>query len=191
MTDRTNEISDQFARNNYHVVCVDCFRGETKATNPQIVPWLKKYPFLPVVRGDVTSCFEYLKSKGVVDIGGMGFCWGAWAVAKASSESMEFKCGVGPHPSMKLEEMVFEEDVEAMLDKVSMPLLLLPAGNDAENLKPGSKTIQNLEAKGGKSILFENMVHGWVTRSEKDDLVAQENAQKALDYALDFFQANL
>ena len=191
-SDRLMKIADNFANQSYHVICLDCFRGETKENNPEIVPWLKKYPFETVVKPDIEACLEFLQSKNVMKsrVGSLGFCWGAWAIAKAAPHNY-FKCGVAPHPSMKIEKVVFQCSVEDMMEKVKIPLLLLPAGNDEDNLKPGSDIVGNLEVYGGKSVCFPTMIHGWTTRLDMDDLPTKECADRALTMSLEFFNSNL
>ena len=69
----------------------------------------------------------------------MGFCWGAWAFCKASAEDMPLACGVSPHPSTKIESWCFKRDELEMLSKVKMPVFLMPAGNDADLIKPAGE----------------------------------------------------
>lgn len=191
-SDRLKTIADSFANQSYHVICLDSFRGETKENNPALVPWLQKYPFETVVKPDIETCLEFLLSKNVTrsNVGALGFCWGAWAIAKAAPYNY-FKCGVAPHPSMKIERAVFKCSVEDMMDKVKIPLLLLPAGNDEDNLKPGSNIVNKLEVYGGKSVCFPTMIHGWTTRLDMDDFTVKECADRALTMSLEFFNSNL
>jgi dienelactone hydrolase len=200
-TPRAFEICDFFAsKGGYHVISPDCFRGETKGThgNEDMAAWLRKFPYHNLVKDDISACLDFLHNHCQVpstdnNIGAIGFCWGGWAIAKSASEGIPWKVGVSPHPSTKIERAAFDGDEEAMLEKVSMPFLLLPAGNDAENLKPGSETVKALESKGGKSILFDEMVHGWVTRGDQNDenTAVKRDADAALQHALDFFKKHL
>lgn len=99
---------------------------------------------------------------------------------------MPWTCAVSPHPSTKIESAVFDNDEKAMLEKIDMPFLLLPAGNDMANLKPGSDEVARMEEYGGRSILFETMVHGWVSRGDLSKHDVEQNVEKALIYALEF-----
>lgn len=173
----------------------DCFRGETKESNSDIVKWLKKYP-IEIVMKDIKSCQKHIEMKycnsdrnhngEAFEYSSIGFCWGGWAIAKSKAEGMNWKCAVSPHPSTKIENVIFGNDEKIMLDKIDMPFLLLPAGNDRENLKPGSKEVEKLKQYGGKSILFEKMIHGWVTRGDLNEANVQENVEKALMLSLEF-----
>ena len=174
----------------------DCLRGETKTENPDVAQWLKKY-HIQVVRDDINACVEYVKqSNNIVEteklsIGSIGFCWGGWVIAKSASEGMNWKCAVSPHPSCKIESMVFGNDEETMFGKVKMPFLLLPAGDDKENLKPGSAIVEQLKTHGGGSILFERMRHGWVSRGDLSQSHVKEDTEKALQHSFDFFKKHL
>jgi hypothetical protein len=49
-----------------------------------------------------------------------------------------------------------------MMSKVKMPVLLMPAGDDPDNVKPGGEITKLIEASGGSSELFADMNHGCV-----------------------------
>jgi len=42
-----------------------------------------------------------------------------------------------------------------------MPVLLVPAGDDPDNVKPGGEVASLVEGKGGASVVFPEMKHGW------------------------------
>lgn len=196
MTTRLKAICDKLAEHGYHVIMPDCHRGDTASKNPNIRAWLQKYTS-DIVFKDIEASIQYLEKKGMVEkdkkasIGAIGFCWGAWAIAKSNEEGMNWKCAVSPHPSMKIESFVFGRDEESMISQIQMPFLLLPAGDDPANLKPGSKTVEEIEKYGGKSVLFERMNHGWVTRGDTDNPEVKEDGEKALVLAVDFFNQHM
>ncbi len=183
----------------------DCFRGETLETNPDILQWLKKYPIDTVMR-DIKFCQEYIETKCArmdddnngsnnnnhleLNYSSIGFCWGGWAIAKSAAEGVTWKSSVSCHPSTKIESFVFGNDEKSMMKRINMPFLLLPAGNDPDNLKPGSEAVEDLKRYGGNSILFENMVHGWVSRGDLSQDDVKADAEKALTFALDFLEEN-
>lgn len=200
-------ICDKLAENGYDVIMPDCFRGETKATNPDVFAWLKKYTGGEIMK-DINACIEHLlkttdisinkgsSSEGEIiqqqlSFGTIGFCWGGWAIAKSASEGIDWKCAISAHPSTKIETLVFGDDETSMFEKVRFPFLLLPAGDDMDNLKPGSQVVAELNKYGGKSVLFERMNHGWVTRGDLSSSEVKEDAEKALTLALDFFHQHL
>jgi len=179
ITDRMKAMCDVFASHDFHVIMMDCFRGTTMDSNPygsDFVSWLKQYPYDDVVKNDTHACLEYLKSKNIPasNIASIGFCWGGWAIAKSASEGVSWKCAISPHPSTKIENFIFGLDESSMFEKGDFPFLILPAGDDMENIKPGSDIVKNLESKGGKSVPFEKMNHGWVSRGD----LSQEDVKK-------------
>merc|ERR1712060_885150 len=103
---------------------------------------------------------------------------------------LPFKCGVGPHPSTKLEG-VFGGDEQAMMEKVNMPMLLMPAGNDPDNLKEGGALAEDVAKKGGKSVTFPEMSHGWVARGDLNDATVARDVKAAMELAVPFFKEKL
>ena len=173
----------------YYVVVTDCFHGETIETIPDFATFANKYPYESVSK-DIDATIAHLLAKGVSkdSIAALGFCWGAWAIAKSASEGVQWKCAASPHPATKLEPYIFAGDEEAMLGKVECPFLLMPAGDDPDNVKPGSEIVKKLEEKGGMSVPFDRMVHGFVTRGDLSLPDVKEDAEKALELATDFIK---
>lgn len=177
----------------------DCFRGETIETIPDLPTLVKRSP-IDVVMKDANACTEFLKSKSDAEsgedsskllIGSIGFCFGGWAIARSTAEGFSWDCAVSPHPATKLEAFVFGNDEAAMFEKVKIPFLLLPAGDDLDNIKPGSDIVKELAKSGGESVLFERMAHGWVTRGDLKQSDVKEDADKALSLSLDFFNKHM
>merc|ERR1712176_452260 len=79
-----------------------------------------------------------------------------------------FPCGVGMHPSTRLEG-AFGGNEQEMMEQVPVPLLLMPAGNDPDTLKEGGTIAEVVAKKGGKTITFPEMSHGWVARGDLAD----------------------
>ena len=190
---RTQLICDTFASSNncHHVVLFDPFRGETKADHDDMVAWLSSVPYEPNVVNDVDACIKYLVDKGVDkdNISAVGFCWGCWAIAKCSADKSPFRCAVWAHPSTGIEKRVFEEDDDHMMRSMdaSMPILVMPAGKDDDQLKNGGDWAENLiKNHGGKVMDFPDMVHGWTTRSDTSIPKVRENTERALSLAIEF-----
>ena len=118
---------------------------------------------------------------------------GAWALCKASANGFALKCGVGPHPSTKLEHMCFGGSrAEAeLMGAIAMPVLLMPAGDDPDNSKPGGEITGLVEAKGGASEVFPEMKHGWVSRGDITDAAVKRDVEAALTRSIAFFKTNL
>lgn len=178
---RSRKIADTLAAKGFHVLLLDCFHGDTAEGKPDKVAWVSKFSY-ELVAQDINAGIDFLTKKGVTDseIATIGFCWGGWAIAKSASEGISWKCGVSPHPSTKIEKLVFGMDEDLMFSKVSMPFLLMPAGDDPDNLKPGSDRVKKLEGAGGGSVPFESMRHGWVSRGDLSIPDVKENVEKAL-----------
>ena len=207
MLDRTKLICDTLASQGHEVVLFDPFRGETKADHPDdtALAWLKSVPYEPNVAKDVEACVAFLLSKGVdqTRIGALGFCWGAWAISKATCSGFDFKCSVWAHPSTGIERRVFNRDEDAMIRGVRMPVLVMCAGNDDERLKNGGELAQLIQLRGGRSHDFPDMIHGFATRCDRSyapcgskarDTSIPENrrdAEKALTLASTFFAEHL
>ena len=188
----------------------DCLRGQTKSNNnfPNFIQWLQQYN-IDLIMKDIDCCINYVQNKinkehGILDneggiknveltIGTIGFCWGGWVIAKSTCCGMKWKCGISPHPSTKLEQLVFNNDERILFHNVTMPFLLLPAGDDMNNLKPGGEfvEIEKFKSMGGRSILFERMNHGWVTRGDLSLTEVKEDAGKALILCLDFLNQHM
>ena len=190
---RLKSICDTISeQGNFHTLAPDCFRGRTKDDVEDTMSWLKSHPYENHIANDISLCMEFLKStKGVEYFGALGFCWGGWVIAKSASVGVPWTVGVSPHPSTRIEKLLFGRDEEEMLHKVHMPFLLLPAGNDPENLKPGSSVVQKLEGNGGRSVLFDKMIHGWTTRSDLTDPQIKDDVEKALSISSAFLIEHL
>lgn len=191
---RLLSICDSLAtRGGFHVIAPDIFRGTTKDDVDDMLKWFQQHPYDDQhVAKDIALCLDYLtKAHAVTSFGAMGYCWGGWAIAKSAAAGVPWKVGVSPHPSFGVEKRAFGGDENEMIQKVNMPFLLLPAGNDPDTVKPGHPMVQHLEEKGGKSIVFDDMVHGWTTRSDLTDPKIKQAVEKALSLSLDFLKTHL
>ena len=192
---RIHSLCDYLADNgNFHVLCVDCFRGETKDDHPDMLAWFQSVPYNPVVAKDTELCQEYLRNKLNCDsIGTIGFCWGAWAIGKAFQDgaSVFYNAAVAFHPSFKVERFAFGGDDIKLMQGISSPLLLMPGSNDPDYTKPDSSEFQVLLKHESKSIEFPDVLHGWMTRGDRTDPKIERAITEALRQALDFLILNL
>lgn len=129
-----------------------------------------------------------------------GFCFGGYLAVKASSTG-SFRGAVGFHPSLivgRLQSSPHSEKDADLAKAVRCPQLMIPAQNDDASVKPGGE-FTNLVATAyplSKSVCFENMVHGWMTRGADDPMLPQpagaesvrESQESALKLAVEFFQ---
>lgn len=186
---RFKGIADTFAEAGFYALLVDPFKGDSAVGKEDIMGWIKSYPWETVSPG-IEACHKFLVEKGCKNIGAVGFCWGVWGFCKAASLGVPFTCGIGPHPSTRIEGMM-GADEQAMIDKVSMPVLILPAGNDPDNLKEGGAVAASLAAKGGKSVTFPEMTHGWVSRGDLADEAVKRDVELAMKAMVDFAKEKL
>ena len=143
-----------------------CLEGLRISNIRQAFSFMKKYPWEPCISKDTQMVMSWLKDRGCSSVGAIGFCWGVWAFCKASSEGVPLKAGVGPHPSIHVENSVHSGSEMKMIQKVQMPVLLLAAGNDMPTYKPGGQVATALEQKGGSSHVYPDMRHGYAARGD-------------------------
>jgi len=146
------------------------------------------FPFDGCIRDDFTSLFAHLQSLNITDVSSLGFCWGAWAFAKANEQGFKFSSCVAAHPSVKLEEFSFGRDQTDMLSNMTCPSLFMVAGNDDELLREGGKYGDIVIGKGGEVVLFEDMSHGWMSRGDISDSSVQRDVEKGWGLALAFLK---
>ena len=75
-----------------------------------------------------------------------------------------------------------------MCSKISCPVLLLPGSNDQEELKPGGELAEMFVSKGGRSNLFKNQLHGWMSRGDVNDDNVREGVEDGMSMILKFFE---
>jgi len=101
------------------------------------------------------------------------------------------KCGVGCHPSTRLERLAFGRDELTMLEKCDMPVQLHCGGNDSDDVKPGGVISDAVVSSGGESFLYEDMLHGWVTRGDLSSSAINRDVSLAMERSFDFFAQHL
>merc|ERR1712194_735866 len=193
MKGRLMGIADSFADEGYKVLLIDPFRGESAEglEGNDMYGWIGKYKWEGSVAKDINNAVELLVGKGCTAIGCIGFCWGAWAMCKAMSEGVDFVCGVGPHPSTMIEKALMGGDEDAMMMKVTKPVLLLPSKAEDAKLKEGGAIAEHLVKQGGKSITFEDMEHGFFCRGDLAEPGVMRDVQASMKHTIEFFKANL
>lgn len=187
---RLKGICDTLANEGYLVVMLDCMRGETADKQPDFMAWIANFTWEKHIAPDFDRTLRWLESKGAKTVGAIGFCWGVWALCKASSVGVPLKCGVGPHPSTRLEGVHGGNELE-MMQKVQMPVLLMPAGNDPDTVKPGGEAAKAIAEKGGSSHVYPDMEHGWASRGDVSLPAVKRDVEDCMKRAVDFFKAHL
>ncbi|CAK5223356.1 unnamed protein product [Aphanomyces euteiches] len=147
------------------------------------------YPHAPVAIGAMDSkqdVVAYFKSEhGVTKFGAMGYCMGAWIVAKYSAtRGNVLSAGISFHPSWVFEHLFHGEGSGVKIaEQITVPQLILTAGNDVEWIKPGGDVDKILASRGVPSVLreFPDVLHGWVIRGDLSDPVIAEAYRAAWD----------
>lgn len=128
-----------------------------------------------------------------------GFCFGGYLAVKASSTGL-FRGVVGFHPSLivgRLQCSPHSQGGADLANAARCPHLMLPASNDDAAVKPGGEFMNLVTAAypSSRSVCYENMVHGWMTRAVDDPVIPQpagvetvrESHASAVKLAADFF----
>mmetsp|Transcript_16412 Transcript_16412/g.42396 ORF Transcript_16412/g.42396 Transcript_16412/m.42396 type:complete len:247 (-) Transcript_16412:190-930(-) len=190
---RLKGICDTLAAEGYYVIMPDCHRGDYAKIGAEgfdFGAYLAAHTWEGEVKSDFEKMMTHLDSKGCKSVGAIGFCWGVWALCKANSCGFPLKCGAGPHPSTKLEGMWGGNELE-MFEKVTMPVLMMPAGNDPDFVKPGGEGMNVLEKKGGSCVPFPDMSHGWCSRGDLSDEKVKRDVEGAMTKAIAHFKTHL
>jgi len=154
--------------------------------------WLKTYTWERLQKNFQEVIDVVLKPKGITHTGALGFCWGAYVVFKMSAANM-INAGASCHPSLGVGPLLFDDPVEEQCAAVSTPILLCPAGNDREFVKPGGMVESLLKDRGiAISITeFPEMKHGWVPRGDATVKEIARDVTAALTVVSKFFDSQL
>ncbi|XP_075253646.1 uncharacterized protein LOC142345473 [Convolutriloba macropyga] len=194
---RTKFLCDRLAREVWcKVVMLDIYRGESCAGKPMtpefLIPFVKQFTSQIVV-ADTKATIEYLKSEHkATTFAATGTCWGSWAIFHCCAEGVPLECGVNFHPSIRLEEMI-GNDLMPLVNKVKVPQLMLPAGNDPENIKPGGEVIKAMEANGVTVEVkdYPKQIHGYMARADLSDAESVADIEDATRRAVAFLKKYL
>merc|ERR1712066_79814 len=110
--------------------------------------------------------YEHLREEGIERTGSIGFCWGAWAVAKACQDRSKMQAGVWCHPSLQVGKELYEGETEHELtEAVRAPTLILPSPQEPTFYRNGELACL-MEANGvaNDMVYFHDQTHGWVVR---------------------------
>ncbi|CAK4657393.1 hypothetical protein LEN26_001780 [Aphanomyces euteiches] len=163
---------------------------------PRLVAWLESHPFESLLP-KIQQVISHFKTKRRVDkVAAVGYCWGAWVVAKYSSTPRtELSAGISFHPSWTAEEAFHGPGSGAAIaNNITVPQLILTAGNDEEWIQPRGQVDQTLRARHVPARLreFQNVTHGWMNRGNlTDPAVALAFHQALYDETLPFLHSYL
>jgi dienelactone hydrolase len=199
-------VCDALSDDSTLVIMPDLFRGNpivkdwgmfTSALMIPALVWASKTRMTDtaIEQDLMESLLPFLKNYDQAKVSMLGFCYGGWVMGRALAlDAFSFvKCGVGIHPSWKLQALHGKTEVALAEAVKAKPILFLPAGND--DLKVGTPIVQQLAKQRGGiaeatiAIEFPDMVHGWVARGDANDAKIAEQQEKALNLAKDFIKA--
>jgi dienelactone hydrolase len=130
----------------------------------------------------------------VTKIGFAGFCFGGFVGYLISQLPGVLMCAAGIHSSIRIFNMHGSNEAEATL-KVTCPQMLLQAGNDNANGKPGSEVHQLLSSLpfGDACVLreFPDMLHGWALRGDINDPIVARDVQLAINLVVEFLNTHV
>ena len=122
----------------------------------------------------------------------------AEAVENQNVNPVPWKAAVCAHPSFKNESWVWGKDDVTMMHEIASacPLLLMPASNDQDFTKPDNEVFLSMIDSGTttphcKSILFQDMKHGWTTRGDFNDPKMKRDVEAAMQETIQFLKAHL
>ncbi|KAF0718180.1 hypothetical protein As57867_001845, partial [Aphanomyces stellatus] len=107
-----------------------------------VIKWIRARPFETTIRPKIDDTIHHLKTQyGVTKFAGMGYCWGAWMIAKYSAvDACEIVCGVSFHPGWRAEDVFHGPGSGAkMADPIHVPQLVLSAIDDPTWIHPGGQ----------------------------------------------------
>jgi len=204
---RVQAVTDQLAKEHDALcVLVDIMPGDAfpdaLLADPNFMThcgaWLRKYPFEVLRDKFLLSTVAYIKAQGAENIGIIGFCYGAWVSFHIGADPAfagVFKCAVDCHPSVNVEEMLYNRSSADLAKKQNFPHLLLAAANEQVWLKEGGAVIEELKklpfGASCQVVDFPDSQHGWVIRGDLTVPTVARDVEKALRLSHDYFKANL
>uniref|UniRef100_A0A7S3D0Y4 Dienelactone hydrolase domain-containing protein n=1 Tax=Palpitomonas bilix TaxID=652834 RepID=A0A7S3D0Y4_9EUKA len=185
---RTLRVAETLAKEGFNVLVPNLFTEwapDPPTDGTSVMKWIPEHPY-SLFESDLEGALTYLKEqRGAKVVGAMGFCWGVWAFFKLATSKDKVVCGVGCHPSLRIEHFFNgDNSADALAAATHCPMLLLPAGNDPEHVQPGGSVVKVLESlpHGGetKVVPFPDMAHGWVNRGDVKDEKISAEVERAL-----------
>jgi len=200
---RNRAICDQLSRDTgYHVLMPDFFRNGEGVLNyggftatgmsPEGLAWFSQMTSQRVLN-DTELVFNYMSDAGfeIESYGSTGFCFGGW-VGFHQATTGKISAHVAAHPSLSAEEFK-GFGLEALVKAVQSPIMMLPAGNDPDNVKKGGDVEQWMEFIGQKVEVFEfpDMYHGWVPRGNVSIPEVERDVKLAMEKTVEFLMDNM
>ncbi|KAL3641943.1 hypothetical protein CASFOL_012758 [Castilleja foliolosa] len=178
------KIADKIGAAGFYALVPDFFRGDPYVSGRPEKPyndWIKEHPAKNGIK-DAKRVIAALKNKGILKIGGAGFCWGGKVVVDLS-QSPYIQAAVLLHPTY-----VTVKDIQG--EKV--PISILGGQNDTQVPPDLIKDYESaLKAKKPKVDSLVKIIpgaqHGWTTRYNDTDKAAVKRAREAHRDTLHWF----
>lgn len=168
-----------------------------KLVTCQLLPFLSRYRWEGVVGRVFNATTEYMKTRGVLNFGLMGFCWGGWALARACGSAIDkadIKCGMCFHPSIDQMAYALGETEADILDAIHTPLLVVPTPQDSSRYYPGAAIEAIMQAKQlahPSEFWMSSQQHGFMTRGDLSNSAVKEEINVCIARAVDFFNKTI
>lgn len=215
---RTRAFADMLAEKGYYVavpkLLMPPFEGGTDGDGlppnfdlgtrgGEMAGWIKPINWPDDTQAKMTALIGFLKEQKITTFSMLGFCYGAYPIAKTIADKsmwkdigMEIVCAVSPHPSIQIGWGIFGDD-KSFLPHVDRPFLLMPAGGDPDDYRPGGEIFEELKKadKSGKTRTmateFADMNHGWSVRGDITDAAVKAQVDKFIEHMTAWFTEHM
>ncbi|KAJ3082661.1 hypothetical protein HDU99_002004 [Rhizoclosmatium hyalinum] len=186
----TRQVCDILSTQGFRVAMPDLCRGDPWPANiwpppngfPEVLQHIQKNASFPEIQKNMKATQEFLRSEGSSHFGLIGYCWGGYMVALLSQDPV-YEAGAIVHPAaFPLEEAA----------KVSCPLLILPARDDAKETFDAIFDVVVKKNPASKQRRFDDVHHGFcAARADFSDALNAQRANEAIEEMSHFFKANI
>ena len=204
------QVCDMLAEGGHLVVMPYFFTSAPYSIEPfyagNIVPqgkeWLSEFDWAHCSK-ILEPVHTFLDEAGITRVGAIGYCWGAWVVAKMTQDPSKCHAGVWAHPSCQVDRELYggvsEKELAAA---IRSPPLVLPSRHEPAFYSDGS--LEGVASGNGvawETVKFGDQSHGWMTRSAgwlgkyyeagSDQIKAAVGVQRAVNASLGFYAKHL
>jgi len=154
---------------------------DTEERKKDFKPWIMKYTW-EFFKPKVEAALMHLRGCGVKRIGGVGFGFGAWVVARMSATVNEFTCNVFLYPQIEQMEKREGRDVDIVARKVKGVSLFMTGEEDPNTYYPKGEVFELiLKNNPGTYVMeFDEMESGWVLRGDLGQPNVRPMTEKAV-----------
>jgi len=201
---RIKSITDHFSNfeEPYHVILPNFFRNKDgilsnggpyrgPPTQEQIA-FSAKVSNATNVMADTEEVVKFLKNIDAdMSIGGVGYCWGAWAVFHASASGF-INAGASAHPSLGL-AMFDQMTVGELAATVKHDQLIMPTAMEDETVREGGIVQTTLQGNGleCRIIDYSSMRHGFTIDGDISVPEVKEAIKTSTTHTIDFMNEKL